>query len=247
MCKDCGCSITTHEHEHNHQHHHHNPATEDKKVIEVLHNILDENDKQANSNRKHFEEHGIYAINLMSSPGAGKTSLLEKTIEALKDKVRIGVIEGDLETNNDTLRIQAKGAQGYQITTGQACHLDAFMVHEGIHHLDIESLDIVFIENVGNLVCPAAYDVGAHMNVVLFSTPEGEDKPQKYPVMFKTASLVIITKTDLIHYLDFDIQKAKNYVKEVNPQADIITLSTKTGENFDKWLKYLDFKMSFVS
>ena len=239
MCKDCGCSIT----EHHHEHHHHHEMEKDKKVVEVLQNILDKNDKQAHSNRKHFEEHGVFCINLMSSPGSGKTSLLEATIEALKDKIRIGVIEGDLETNNDALRIKQKGAKSYQITTGQACHLDAFMVHEGIHNLGIEDLDIVFIENVGNLVCPAAYDVGAHMNVVLFSTTEGEDKPVKYPVMFKSANLVLITKTDLLQYLDFDIQKAKNYVKEVNPQADIITLSAKTRENLDKWIRYLEFKL----
>ncbi|MGC8649949.1 MAG: hydrogenase nickel incorporation protein HypB [Hydrogenobaculum sp.] len=243
MCKDCGCSITEHHHEEHHHHNHHEHEIKDKKVVDVIKNILDKNDKQAMSNRKHFEEHGVLCINLMSSPGSGKTSLLEATIEALKDKIRIGVIEGDLETNNDAMRIKAKGAKSYQITTGQACHLDAFMVHDGIHNLGIEDLDIVFIENVGNLVCPAAYDVGAHMNVVLFSTTEGEDKPVKYPVMFKSANLVVITKIDLIQYLDFDLQKAKNYVKEVNPQADIITLSTKTKEHLEKWLKYLEFKL----
>ncbi|GAB6077769.1 hydrogenase nickel incorporation protein HypB [Hydrogenobaculum acidophilum] len=241
MCKDCGCSITGHHHEEHH--HHHEQDVKDKKVVEVIQNILDKNDKQAMSNRRHFEEHGVFCINLMSSPGSGKTSLLEATIEELKDKIRIGVIEGDLETNYDAIRIKEKGAKSYQITTGQACHLDAFMVHEGIHNLGIEDLDIVFIENVGNLVCPAAYDVGSHMNVVLFSTAEGEDKPVKYPVMFKSANVVVITKTDLLQYLDFDIQKAKNYVKEVNPQADIIALSAKTKENLEKWLKYLEFKL----
>ncbi len=242
MCEHCGCSITDHHHEH--EHHHHNEVLEDKKVVDILHNILSENDKQAKSNRKHSEEYGIFSINLMSSPGAGKTSLLEKTIEALKDKVRIGVIEGDLETNNDEERIKDKGAQAYQITTGQACHLDAFMVHEGLHHLDLDSLDLVFVENVGNLVCPAAYDVGTHMNVVLFSIPEGEDKPQKYPVMFRKAQAIIITKIDLLPYIDFDMPKAIKYIKEVNPTADILKISTKTGEGLDAWLKYLDFKMS---
>lgn len=241
MCKDCGCSITEHHHEeHNH---HHNHEIKDKKVVDVIQNILEKNDKQAMSNRKHFEEHGVLCINVMSSPGSGKTSLLESTIEALKDRIKIGVIEGDLETNNDAMRIKAKGAKSYQITTGQACHLDAFMVHEGIHNIGIEDLDIVFIENVGNLVCPAAYDVGAHINVVLFSTTEGEDKPVKYPVMFKSANLVIITKIDLLQYLDFDMQKAKNYIKEVNPQADILALSAKTKEHLEKWLKYLEFKL----
>ncbi|HIQ49347.1 MAG TPA: hydrogenase accessory protein HypB, partial [Aquifex aeolicus] len=175
MCRDCGCSITEHNHDNSHHHHHHhtNPSLSDKKTVEVLTKILDANDKQAESNRKHFEKYGILAVNLMSSPGAGKTSLLEKTIELIGEEIRIGVIEGDLETNRDAERIKAKGAPAYQISTGQACHLDAFMVHEGIHHLPLEELDIVFIENVGNLVCPASYDVGAHVNVVLLSTTEG--------------------------------------------------------------------------
>jgi hydrogenase nickel incorporation protein HypB len=141
------------------------------------------------------------------------------------------------------MRIKEKGAKSYQITTGHACHLDAFMVHEDIHNLGIEDLDLVFIENVGNLVCPAAYDVGSHRMLSFFLLLKGEDKPIKYPVMFKSADLVIITKTDLLQYFDFDIQKAKNYVKEVNPRADIITLSSKTKENLDKRLKYLEFKL----
>ncbi|GAB6072938.1 hydrogenase nickel incorporation protein HypB [Venenivibrio stagnispumantis] len=244
MCKDCGCSINTNHHEHHDDHHHHtNPVFEDKKTISVLTKILDANDKQAESNRKHFDEHNIYAVNLMSSPGAGKTSLLERTIEILKDELSIGVIEGDLETNKDAERVKAKGAVAYQITTGQACHLDAFMVHEGIHHLPLEDLDIVFIENVGNLVCPASYDVGAHTNVVLLSVPEGDDKPAKYPVMFRTADLVIITKIDLLPYFDFDIDYAINEIKKLNPKVDIIKLSTKTGDGLEKWLNYLNTKI----
>lgn len=242
MCKDCGCSITEYHHGHTHK-----ESVEDKSTIEVFKNILEKNDEQAFSNRKHFEEHGILSVNLMSSPGAGKTSLLEKTIEACKDKISIGVIEGDLETNNDEERIKSKGAQAYQITTGQACHLDAFMVHEGLHHLELNNLDLVFVENVGNLVCPAVYDIGTHLNIVLFSIPEGEDKPQKYPVMFKSANLVIITKIDLLPYLDFNISKAINYIKEVNPSADIIKLSTKTNEGFEAWLKYLEFKLNMFN
>jgi len=148
--------------------------------------------RQAESNRKHFDSYGIFAVNLMSSPGSGKTTLLEKTIEYLSDQLKIGVIEGDLETNRDAERIKSKGAPAYQITTGQACHLDAFMVHEGIHHLPLEKLDVVFIENVGNLVCPASYDIGTHLNVVLLSVPEGDDKPAKYPVMFRSADLLLL-------------------------------------------------------
>ncbi|WP_297452707.1 hydrogenase nickel incorporation protein HypB [Persephonella sp.] len=251
MCKDCGCSITDthhhHDHEHHHHHHHGNPTLEDKKTVEVITKILDANDKQAESNRKHFDQHGIFAINLMSSPGAGKTTLLEKTIELLNNELKIGVIEGDLETNRDAERIKAKGVPAYQITTGQACHLDAFMVHEGIHHLPLEELDIVFVENVGNLVCPASYDIGTHLNVVLLSVPEGDDKPAKYPVMFRSADLMLITKTDLLPYFDFDVKKAIEEARALNPKMDVIQISTKTGEGLDKWINYIKLKSSLRS
>ncbi|MCX7760387.1 MAG: hydrogenase nickel incorporation protein HypB [Hydrogenothermaceae bacterium] len=250
MCKDCGCSISHHHHEDsNHHHHHHdhlNPAMEDRKTVEVLTKILDANDRQAQSNREHFEEHNILAINLMSSPGAGKTTLLEKTIELVDGKLKIGVIEGDLETNKDAERIKEKGVPAYQITTGQACHLDAFMVHEGIHHLPLDNLDVIFIENVGNLVCPASYDVGSHLNVVLLSVPEGDDKVAKYPVMFSAADIVLITKIDLLPYFDFSIENVKKDLKRINPKADIILLSTKSGEGMDKWLKYILFKKEMM-
>ncbi len=248
MCKDCGCSITdTHNHAHEHEHHHHNhsnPTLEDKKTVEVITKILDANDKQAESNRKHFEEHGVFAINLMSSPGAGKTTLLEKTIEMLNDELKIGVIEGDLETNRDAERIKAKGVPAYQITTGQACHLDAFMVHKGIHHMPLEELDIVFVENVGNLVCPASYDIGTHLNVVLLSVPEGDDKPAKYPVMFRSADILLITKVDLIDYFDFNIEKAIEETRKLNPKVDVILVSTKNEKGMDKWINYLKMKSS---
>ncbi|RUM50441.1 MAG: hydrogenase accessory protein HypB [Hydrogenothermus sp.] len=250
MCRDCGCSITDnnsheHKHEHNHEHHHHtNPAIEDKKTVEVITKILDANDKQAESNRKHFDKYGILAVNLMSSPGAGKTTLLEKTVEILGNETKIGVIEGDLETNRDAERIKAKGVPAYQITTGQACHLDAFMVHDGIHHMPLEELDIVFVENVGNLVCPASYDIGTHINVVLLSVPEGDDKPAKYPVMFKSADLMLITKIDLLPYFDFDVKKAIEEARTLNPKMDVIQISTKTGEGLDKWINYLKLKLS---
>jgi len=248
MCKDCGCSITdkdtNHHHNHEHNYHHHsNPSLKDKKTVEVLTKILDANDKQAQSNREHFDKYGILAVNLMSSPGAGKTTLLEKTIEILKDDLKIGVIEGDLETNKDAERIKSKGSPAYQITTGQACHLDAFMVHEGIHHLPLEELDIVFVENVGNLVCPASYDIGTHINVVLLSVPEGDDKPAKYPVMFKSADLLLITKVDLIDYFDFSIEKAVEETKKLNPKVDVMLVSTKTGQGLKDWIEFLKLKM----
>ncbi|WP_456384410.1 hydrogenase nickel incorporation protein HypB [Persephonella sp.] len=251
MCKDCGCSITDHHHDHDHHHHHHhhhsNPALEDKKTVEVITKILDQNDKQAESNRAHFDKYGIFAVNLMSSPGAGKTTLLEKTIQLLSGEMKVGVIEGDLETNRDAERIKAQGAPAYQITTGQACHLDAFMVHEGIHHLPLEELDIVFVENVGNLVCPASYDIGTHMNVVLLSVPEGDDKPAKYPVMFRSADLMLITKIDLLPYFDFSVEKAVAEARQLNPKMDVIQISTKTGEGLDKWINYLKMKSSLRS
>ncbi len=233
MCRDCGCSITDH---------HQKPELGDKKTVEVLTKILDANDRQAESNREHFEEHSVLAINLMSSPGAGKTTLLEKTIELIGEELKIGVIEGDLETNRDAERIRAKGVPAYQITTGQACHLDAFMVHEGIHHLPLEELDIVFIENVGNLVCPASYDVGAHVNVVLLSTTEGDDKPEKYPVMFRSAELMLITKTDLLPYMDFNVEGAIRSARKINPRLDVIKLSSKTGEGLEEWIEFIKSK-----
>ena len=242
MCRDCGCSITDHDHGHEHHHHHQNPELGNRKTVEVLTKILDANDRQAESNREHFEEHGILAVNLMSSPGAGKTTLLEKTIELLGEELKVGVIEGDLETNRDAERIKAKGAPAYQITTGQACHLDAFMVHEGIHNLPLDELDLVFIENVGNLVCPASYDVGAHVNVVLLSTTEGDDKPEKYPVMFKSAELMLITKIDLLPYMDFDVERAVKSARKVNPRLDVIKVSSKTGEGLDEWIEFIKSK-----
>ena len=234
MCTECGCGLPDKPH-----HHEHNNQTTNKKEIEVFKKLLEKNDHQADHNREHFDRYGIVAINLMSSPGAGKTTLLEKTIELLKDKYNIGVIEGDLETERDAERVRKKGAYAYQITTGQTCHLDAFMVHKGLHHLPLEKLDIVFVENVGNLVCPASFDVGTHYNVVLLSVPEGDDKPAKYPVMFEKADLFIITKADLLPYFDFDIDRCIEEFRKINPRAEVIVLSTKTGEGLDKWIEWL--------
>jgi len=242
---------THHDHPHAHDHHHHdhphkheeihaNPQLNDKKTIAVITKILDANDTQAAHNRAHFEEHGVLAINLMSSPGSGKTTLLEATIDT--KQIKLGVIEGDLETNQDADRIIAKGAPAHQISTGQACHLDAFMVHEGLHHLPIDGLDVVFIENVGNLVCPASYDVGTHLNVVLLSVPEGDDKPAKYPVMFRSADLFLITKCDLLPYFDFSVEKAIREARKLNPKVDVIEIDSKSGKGIDQWINYLKMK-----
>lgn len=230
---EAGC---THTHE-NHAH----PVLNESKTINVIEKILSQNDIQASQNRAHFDTHGILALNLMSSPGAGKTTLLERTIKSTKFK--IGVIEGDLETNRDADRVAKAGAQAYQITTGQACHLDAFMVHEGIHHLKLDELNLVFIENVGNLVCPASFDVGAHLNVVLISSPEGSDKISKYPVMFRAADLVIITKSDVKELFKFDSDEVIRELRKLNPRADVIELDSLSGVGFEKWIKFLEFKM----
>ncbi|WP_457623799.1 hydrogenase nickel incorporation protein HypB [Persephonella sp.] len=229
MCKDCGCSVTEVPEK----------FGNNVKTVEIFEKILKNNDSQAASNREHFDKYGIYSINIMGSPGSGKTTLLEKTIELLKDELNIGVIEGDLETNKDAERIRKKGASAYQITTGTACHLDAFMVHKGIHNLPLNNLDFVFVENVGNLVCPASYDLGTHENIILLSIPEGDDKPAKYPVMFRSADVLIITKIDLLSFFDFDVEQAVNEVKKLNPKVKIFYISTKTGEGIDRWTQYL--------
>ncbi len=232
MCKDCGCSLPRHSHEHGHLHHHQelhtNPQLNDKKTLSVIHKILDKNDVEAAHNRTHFEAHNITAFNLMSSPGSGKTTLLEHLKEYTT--LNYAVIEGDLETSRDADRLIAKGIQAHQIQTGSACHLDAFMVHGALHHLPLEGLDICFVENVGNLVCPASYDVGTHKNIVLLSVPEGDDKIEKYPVMFRRADLVLITKCDLLPYFDFSVDEAKAQLKKLNPNTQILEVSIKDGD-----------------
>jgi hydrogenase nickel incorporation protein HypB len=212
----------------------------DEHAVEVLKGLLDANDHEALHNREHFERHNVLAINLMSSPGAGKTALLEATIEALGDDVRVAVVEGDLETENDAERIRAKGVPAIQISTGSACHLDAHMVHDALHNLELDDVDVVFIENVGNLVCPASFDLGQHINVALLSTPEGDDKPAKYPVMFRAADLVLITKSDLLEVLDdFDPAAAERCVRDIANPAPIFNVSSKTGLGMDTWLDWV--------
>lgn len=246
MCKDCGCSMggahhhSHDDHHHNHHGHHDHPVLNEKKTIEVVEKILKDNDHEAAHNRAHLDEYGLLCINLMSSPGAGKTTLLEATIKA--SGLKIGVVEGDLETNMDANRVINAGGIAYQISTGQTCHLDAFMVHNGLHHLPLNELDLVFIENVGNLVCPASYDVGAHLNAVLISVPEGSDKVAKYPVMFRAADVVIITKTGLLEHFDFDVELVKKEARKLNPKVDIIEVDSRSGQGIDKWINYIKVK-----
>ena len=240
MCDTCGCNIT-HGNEHLISPGGKLEKTESgHEAVTVLHNLLHENDHTAQHNRKHFNNHGVVAINLMSSPGSGKTALLEATIKALDDEFRIAVIEGDLETENDAERIRAHGVTAVQITTGSACHLDAHMVHEAVHSLDLAGLDIVFIENVGNLVCPASFDLGQHANIVLLSIPEGDDKPAKYPVMFRKADMVMLSKADLLPVLDdFSPQRAEKYLRNLASSAPLIHTSAKSGTGMEDWLNWL--------
>ena len=240
MCDTCGCNVT-----HGNAHLVTNDGklaqTEDgKSAITVLKNLLTENDHQAAHNRSHFDQQSILAINLMSSPGAGKTALLEATIDALGDELSIAVIEGDLETENDAQRIRDKGVAALQITTGSACHLDAHMVHDALHHMDLKGIDILFIENVGNLVCPASFDLGQHRNITLLSVTEGDDKPAKYPVIFRAADLVLLTKTDLLEVLDdFDPVRAEKYLRQLASEVPMMQLASRRNIDIDSWLDWL--------
>ena len=240
MCDTCGCNVTP-----GNEHlvaagGHLAKTASGHESVEVLQGLLDANDHQAAHNREHFVRHNALAVNLMSSPGAGKTALLEATADALGDDLRIAVIEGDLETENDAERIRSKGVPAVQISTGSACHLDAHMVHTALHELDIDDVDIVFIENVGNLVCPASFDLGQHLNVTLLSTPEGHDKPAKYPVMFRVADLVLVTKADLLPVLDdFDPAYAENCLRQLASSAPLMKLSSRKGEGMSDWLDWL--------
>lgn len=240
MCETCGCNVTP-GNEHLVAHGGHLAHTSSgSESVEVLKGLLDANDAQAAHNREHFDRHGVFAVNLMSSPGAGKTALLEATIEALGAELGIGVVEGDLETENDALRIRAKGVPAVQISTGSACHLDAHMVHSALHEMELDGLDLLFVENVGNLVCPASFDLGQHANVALLSTPEGHDKPAKYPVMFRAADLVLITKTDLLGVLgDFDPAVAESCLRGIANPAPLFEVSARTGAGMDGWLAWL--------
>ncbi|HOT13462.1 MAG TPA: hydrogenase nickel incorporation protein HypB [Bacteroidales bacterium] len=228
-----------HTHSHSHDDHEHSHPSMPS-VIEIEKEILDVNDKMAERNRGYFEAKGIIALNIVSSPGSGKTSLLERTIKECSAKRKFYVIEGDQQTDNDARRIASTGAVALQINTGNACHLDAPMVHDALHELKPEENSIVFIENVGNLVCPALFDLGEQNRVVVFSVTEGEDKPLKYPNMFNSANICVINKTDLLPYLDFKIELARENVKQVNPNATIIELSVKSGEGMQEWYKLLN-------
>jgi len=240
MCDTCGCSITPANDHLVHEHGKLGRTADGHRSVEVLSALLAENDRVALHNRAHFDRHGVLAVNLMSSPGSGKTRLLEATIDALGAEFRFGVVEGDLETENDAQRIRARGVPAVQITTGQACHLDAHMVHQALHDLNLEAVDLLFIENVGNLVCPAGFDLGHHANVTLLSVTEGDDKPAKYPVMFRAADLVLLSKCDLLAVLDdFDPDAATRHIRELANPAPVLQVSARQPGTLHGWFSWL--------
>jgi hydrogenase nickel incorporation protein HypB len=257
MCTTCGCSPTDHHHDHDHGHHHdhehghthshegeyshHHHDAEPAKRTKILieEDILGKNNRLAGFNRALFKEKDIFVLNLVSSPGSGKTTLLERTLHDLSQKLRCAVIEGDQQTDNDAQRIAATGVPVKQINTGSGCHLDAHQVMNGTESFDLDNLDCLLIENVGNLVCPAAFDLGEHHKVAVLSVTEGEDKPLKYPQMFHNSTVMLLNKIDLLPHLDFDVEKCKEYARRVNPGIIIFELSAKSGEGMEAWYQWL--------
>ncbi len=241
MCIECGCGETTH-HSHDHDHHDHDHHHHEHKgtTLKIGEDLLAKNNRLAAVNRELFQHNNLFVLNLVSSPGSGKTTLLEKTILALKDKLKIAVLEGDQQTSNDADRIAATEAPVKQINTGAGCHLDAHMVSHGVEGFDLAATDILMIENVGNLVCPASFDLGENHKVAVLSVTEGEDKPLKYPHMFRAADIMLINKTDLLPYLDFDVKKCKQFARQVNPKIQIFELSCRSGDGFAAWLEWLE-------
>ena len=207
--------------------------------ITVGRNVLEANERLAAENRKLFEKSGVLVLNLMSSPGAGKTSLLEKTIESLKDRIKIGVIEGDIQSARDAERVAKKGVQAVQINTDGACHLDGAMVGEAAKAFDLPSLDLLVVENVGNLVCPAEFNVGEDYKVMILSTTEGDDKPMKYPLMFQLSKVLLINKIDLLPYIDCSVEKIRDEARQLNPKITIFEVSCRTGQGLDQWNNWL--------
>jgi hydrogenase nickel incorporation protein HypB len=209
------------------------------RMVQIEQDILSKNNSYANANRQWFDERGIFALNLVSSPGSGKTTLLCKTIELLKDKVAIAVVEGDQQTANDAERIRATGVPALQINTGKGCHLDGHMVGHAMQRLQPKDESLFLIENVGNLVCPAAFDLGEHHKVAILSVTEGEDKPLKYPDMFRAADVMLLNKCDLLPYLEFDADLAEANARRVNPNLTIFRVSATTGDGMSAWLDWI--------
>ncbi|HEY3308769.1 MAG TPA: hydrogenase nickel incorporation protein HypB [Desulfuromonadaceae bacterium] len=260
MCTTCGCDPNDHDHDHdqdhehtddhnhdhkhNHDHHHkhsHQQTGETKRSsIVIEEDILGKNNRLAALNRALFQDKGLFVLNLVSSPGSGKTTLLERTLRDQSDRVGFAVIEGDQQTDNDARRIAATGVPVKQINTGSGCHLDAHMVAHANQTFDLERLDILMIENVGNLVCPASFDLGEHHKVVILSVTEGEDKPLKYPQMFRNSTIMLLNKIDLLPHLDFDVEKCKENARKVSPGITIFEVSARTGEGMERWYQWLN-------
>ena len=213
-------------------------------MVQIEQDILGKNDQYAAANRSWFQAHGILALNLVSSPGSGKTSLLTRSIQDLKDQYPLAVIEGDQQTSHDADRIRATGVPALQINTGKGCHLDAHMVGHAIESLALAPRSLLFIENVGNLVCPAAFDLGEAHKVAILSVTEGEDKPLKYPDMFHAADLMLLNKIDLLPYLDFDVEQCIGYARRVNPDIQVLKVSARSGEGLEAWYAWLRERMA---
>jgi hydrogenase nickel incorporation protein HypB len=256
MCTTCGCAegdtkIENHSHDHIHSHDGHSHHHEDvlmathaagispSRILKIEQDILSKNNAYASDNKDYFNQHNILALNLVSSPGSGKTTLLTRTLNDLKGEASLAVIEGDQQTVLDAERIRATGVKAIQINTGKGCHLDAHMVGHALEPLQPEDHSLLFIENVGNLVCPASFDLGEACKVVILSVTEGEDKPLKYPDMFHAAKLMILNKTDLLPYLQFDVDQCIAYAQRVNPGITIIQVSATTGEGMQAWYQWL--------
>ncbi len=260
MCSVCGCSegevkIEGHCHDHHHHHHHdgdgqthhygngpahaHAPGLSQTRMVEIETDIMAKNNAYARANRKYFESHRILALNLVSSPGSGKTTLLTRTIEELKSGHSLSVVEGDQQTANDANRIRETGVPAIQVNTGKGCHLDGHMVGHAVEHLQPDDDGILFIENVGNLVCPAGFDLGEAHKVVILSVTEGEDKPIKYPDMFHASDIMLLTKIDLLPHLDFDVDKCIEYARRVNPRIKVLLVSAKSGEGMNDWYQWI--------
>ena len=252
MCDTCGCgqsgtdikftNLNTeqqHDHGSHHHEHSHSGAHNNSRDVDVQLDVLSRNNLLAEHNRGFFEGRDIFALNLVSSPGSGKTTILEKTISDLKEEISFAVIEGDQQTTQDAERIKAAGSPVIQINTGQGCHLDAHMIQHAVKDLDIARNSILMIENVGNLVCPALFDLGEAHKVVIISVTEGDDKPLKYPAMFEASDLCIINKTDLLPYVDFNIEQCREFALKVNPNLTFIELSARTGSGLETWYNWL--------
>ncbi len=209
------------------------------RILEIKQSVFKNNDEQADKLRRELKEKGVFLLNLMSSPGAGKTTTLKATIAALKDKVKIGVMEADIDSDVDAKRIAEPGVKAIQLHTGGMCHLDAEMTRQGLDGLETGDVELAILENVGNLVCPAEFDTGAVKNAMILSVPEGDDKPLKYPLMFSICDVVIINKIDVLPYFDFDVEKCKEYIKRRNPNAKVFMICAKTGEGVDEWANWL--------